>query len=109
VRLQWTRQEELGLDPKGPQQLLEMRAAVEKTSDGARIMAWEAQMWVPAVSARPAPFVSLDAAAINQTRGQNSGLPQSERGYAIRHAQCPRGHALDEDHSPSSLQSSRSG
>jgi CO/xanthine dehydrogenase Mo-binding subunit len=74
VRLQWTRQEELGLDPKGPQQLLEMRAAFEKTNDSARITAWEAQMWVPASLPGQRPFVALDAAAISQTRGQNSGL-----------------------------------
>ena len=74
VRLQWTRQEELGLDPKGPQQLLEMRAAYEKNGDNARITAWEAQMWVPATLPGQRPFVALDAAAINQTRGQSSGL-----------------------------------
>jgi CO/xanthine dehydrogenase Mo-binding subunit len=74
VRLQWTRQEELGLDPKGPQQLLEMRAAFEKTADSAHLTAWEAQMWVPASLPGQRPFLSLDAAAINQSRGQNSGL-----------------------------------
>ena len=74
VRLQWTRQEELGLDPKGPQQLLDMRAAVEKSGDTARIAAWEAQMWVPASLPGQRPFLALDAAGIGQTRGQSSGL-----------------------------------
>ena len=87
VRLQWTRQEELGLDPKGPQQLLEMRAAVEKSGGGARIAAWEAQMWVPASLPGQRPFLSLDAAGIQQARGQNSGLlnQNADTPYASPH------------------------
>src|SRR4029078_7125375 len=37
VRVQWTRQEEHGLDPKGPAQLLDLRAAVDKDGE---VAAW---------------------------------------------------------------------
>src|SRR4029078_2863896 len=40
VRVQWTRQEEHGLDPKGPAQLLDLRAAVDKDGE---VAAWETQ------------------------------------------------------------------
>ena len=48
VRVQWTREDELGWDPKGPPQLLEMRATL--TREG-RIAAWETEMWVPRATA----------------------------------------------------------
>ena len=44
VRLQWMRQDELGWDPKGPAQLLDVRGGIDK--DG-NIVAWETEMWVP--------------------------------------------------------------
>src|ERR1051326_3877097 len=44
VRVQWSRQDELGWDPKGPAQLLELRGGID--SDG-RITAWETHMWLP--------------------------------------------------------------
>src|SRR5204862_144458 len=44
VRVQWMRADEHGWDPKGPQQLLDVRAALD--TDG-HIVAWETEMWVP--------------------------------------------------------------
>ena len=49
VRVQWTREDELGWDPKGPPQLIELRAALDETN---RIAAWEAEMWVPQATAK---------------------------------------------------------
>jgi len=73
VRVQWSRQEEHGLDPKGPAQLLELRAAVD--GDG-QITAWETQAWLPLATANlpNVPLISLDAAGIPQTPGRSTGL-----------------------------------
>ena len=48
VRVQWTREDELGFDPKGPPQLLALEGAVG--ADGA-IAAWRTQMWLPKATA----------------------------------------------------------
>ena len=73
VRVQWTREEEHGLDPKGPAQLLALRAAVD--ADG-QITAWETQAWLPVATANlpHVPYLSLDAAGIPQTPGRSTGL-----------------------------------
>lgn len=69
VRLQWSRQEELGWDPKGPPQLLELRATL--TPEG-RIDAWETQMWLPRATANLEwiPLLSPLAAGLKQPEGQ---------------------------------------
>ena len=73
VRVQWTREEEHGLDPKGPAQLVELRAAVD--ADG-QVTAWETQAWLPIATANlpHIPLVVLDAAGIPQTQGRATGL-----------------------------------
>jgi nicotinate dehydrogenase subunit B len=73
VRLQWSRQEEHGQDPKGPAQLLQLRAAVD--GDG-QVSAWETQAWLPIATANlpNLPLLSLDAAGIAQTPGRSTGL-----------------------------------
>ena len=73
VRVQWSRQEEHGLDPKGPAQMLDLRAAVDK---GGEVAAWETQAWLPIATANlpNIPLVSLDAAGIPQTPGRATGL-----------------------------------
>jgi nicotinate dehydrogenase subunit B len=73
VRVQWTRQDEHGLDPKGPAQLLELRAAVD--GDG-QVTAWETQAWLPIATANlpSIPLLAPDAAGIPQTQGRSTGL-----------------------------------
>ena len=73
VRVQWSRQEEHGLDPKGPAQLLELRAAVDKDGE---IAAWETQAWLPiSTSNLPnIPLLAVDAAGLPQTPGRATGL-----------------------------------
>src|SRR6185312_8561548 len=44
VRVQWTREDELGWDPKGPPQLIGISGAV--SADG-RILDWRTEMWIP--------------------------------------------------------------
>ena len=73
VRVQWSRQEEHGLDPKGPAQLLELRAVVDAENE---VMVWETQAWLPIATANlpNIPLLSLDAAGIPQTPGRSTGL-----------------------------------
>jgi CO/xanthine dehydrogenase Mo-binding subunit len=73
VRVQWSRQEEHGLDPKGPAQMLDLRAAVDKDGE---IVAWETQAWLPIATANlpHIPLLALDAAGIPQAPGRSTGL-----------------------------------
>ncbi len=73
VRVQWSREEELGWDPKGPPQLLELRGAL--TADG-RIGAWQTEMWLPRATANLewVPLLSPLAAGLKQPVGQSTGL-----------------------------------
>jgi nicotinate dehydrogenase subunit B len=73
VRVQWSRQEEHGLDPKGPAQLLELRAVVD--AEG-QLTAWETQAWLPLATANlpNVPLLSAEAAGLPQTPGRSTGL-----------------------------------
>jgi nicotinate dehydrogenase subunit B len=73
VRVQWSREEEHGLDPKGPAQLLELRAAVDPDGE---VAAWETQAWLPIATANlpNIPLLGPDAAGIPQTPGRSTGL-----------------------------------
>ena len=55
VRVQWTREDEHGWDPKGPPQLLDLRAAV---GEGGDVLAWETQAWLP-VATQGLPSIPL--------------------------------------------------
>ena len=70
VRVQWMRHDEHGWDPKGPQQLLELRAGLDNHG---RIVFWDTQMWLPAALPGNRPFLGIDAAGIAQPHGQNAG------------------------------------
>ena len=70
VRVQWMRHDEHCWDPKGPQQLLDLRAGLD--ADG-RIAAWETEMWLPATRPGTRPLLALDAAGMQQDHGQSSG------------------------------------
>jgi len=73
VRVQWSRQEEHGLDPKGPAQLLELRAALDADD---QIIAWETQAWLPLATANlpNVPLLVAEAAGLPQTPGRSTGL-----------------------------------
>lgn len=72
VRVQWSRQDEHGWDPKGPPQPVELRAATDAKGN---IVAWEAETWIPMwISAKGTiPLVGLDAAGITQRQGRWPG------------------------------------
>jgi nicotinate dehydrogenase subunit B len=71
VRVQWMRQEEHAWDPKGPQQMLDVRAAFD---DKGLIANWDVEMWVPAGKPGNRPLLAADAAGIAQDNGQGAGL-----------------------------------
>jgi nicotinate dehydrogenase subunit B len=73
VRVQWTRADEHGWDPKGPPQLLALAGALG--ADG-RIAAWRTEMWLPKATASlpHVPLLGPAAAGIAQTPGLSTGL-----------------------------------
>ena len=73
VRVQWSREDELAWDPKGPPQLLQISGSL--TPEG-RIDAWDTEMWVPRATANLEwiPLIGPQAAGIAQPIGQSTGL-----------------------------------
>ena len=73
VRVQWMRHDETGWDPKGPPQLIDVRAAVDAKGD---VAAWETRAWLPAATANlpGVPLLAPAAAKIAQPEGQSTGL-----------------------------------
>jgi len=86
VRVQWSREDELGWDPKGPPQLLALEGAVD---DAGKISAWRTDMWIPKATASlpNMPLLALDAAGIAQTPGITTGLisQNGDPPYAVPH------------------------
>jgi CO/xanthine dehydrogenase Mo-binding subunit len=86
VRVQWTRQDDLGWDPKGPPQMLDMRGALDASG---KIAAWETTAWLPAnTPGLPAvPLLAPAAAGKGQPQGMSSGAIQlnADPPYAIPH------------------------
>ncbi len=73
VRVQWSREDEHGWDPKGPPQLIDVSGAV--SADG-RILDWKTEMWIPETT-RGMPNIPLlgpEAAGLDSVRGNNAGL-----------------------------------
>ena len=73
VRVQWSREDELGWDPKGPPQLISISGAV--SADG-RILDWRTEMWIPKTT-RGLPNIPLlapEAAGLEHVPGLNTGL-----------------------------------
>ena len=73
VRVQWSREDELGWDPKGPPQLLDISGTVGP--DG-HILDWRTEMWLPEIT-RGLPNIPLlapAAAGLDQVRGMQPGL-----------------------------------
>ncbi len=75
VRVQWTREDEHGWDPKGPPHLLDLRAAVNERGE---LVAWETQAWLPAPipNATNMPLLAPEAAGIAQPMGRSTGQIQ---------------------------------
>lgn len=69
VRVQWSRQDEHAWDPKGPQQLLDLRAGVD--ADG-RLVAWDTEMWIPANRRGARILLAAEAAGLPQDNGRDA-------------------------------------
>ena len=84
VRVQWMRHDEHGWDPKGPQQLLDVRAALDAAGN---IVAWETEMWVPDAAPGARALLAADAARISQEHGSGSGAitQNGDPPYAAEH------------------------
>jgi nicotinate dehydrogenase subunit B len=62
VRVQWSRADEHGWDPKGPPTLLDMRAGID--SDG-NVAAWESELYVPDGTASFVALTGADLAGLD--------------------------------------------
>ena len=73
VRVQWSREDEHGWDPKGPPQLLDIFGAVG--ADG-RILAWRTEMWLPQMTRGlpDIPLLAPAAAGLDDVRGLQPGF-----------------------------------
>ena len=84
VRVQWSRADEHGWDPKGPPQMLDLRAVLDV---GGNVQAWETVAFLPAnTPGLPAvPLLAVDAAGLEQPHGHSAGLVQQniDPPYAI--------------------------
>ena len=69
VRVQWSREDEHAWDPKGPPQLLELRAGVDESG---RIVAWDTQMWIPVNRRGARILLAAGAAGISQDNGRDA-------------------------------------
>jgi CO/xanthine dehydrogenase Mo-binding subunit len=73
VRVQWSRQDEHGWDPKGPPQLLDISGTIDPTG---RILNWRTEMWLPQTT-RGLPDIPLlgpAAAGLDDMRGLQPGM-----------------------------------
>jgi CO/xanthine dehydrogenase Mo-binding subunit len=70
VRVQWMREDEHGWDPKGPPQLLDLRAGLDAQGN---IAAWETEAWLPENTPHLAsrPLLGFVAAGIAQPDGMS--------------------------------------
>ena len=104
VRVQWTREDELGWDPKGPPQLLDLEGALD--ADG-KITAWRTQMWLPKATDRlpNMPLLAPAAAGIDVPGALGTGL-LSQNGnppYAVAHQEVVVRWLADSPLRPSNL------
>ncbi|GAC1478440.1 MAG: xanthine dehydrogenase family protein molybdopterin-binding subunit [Acetobacteraceae bacterium] len=79
VRVQWSRQDEHGWDPKGPPTLIDLRASLDA---GGNVVAWESEFFIPEGAAGNVALVAADLAGLPHETAmapgniiQNSALP----------------------------------
>ena len=104
VRVQWSRQDEHGWDPKGPQQLLDLRAGLDAAG---RIVAWDTQMWIPAN--RRGARILLAAQSARHPPGQRPRRRRRSSRTAIRRTRRsrPGARALDAGHAAQPVEPAR--
>jgi CO/xanthine dehydrogenase Mo-binding subunit len=102
VRVQWSRQDELAWDPKGPQQLLDLRAGLDETR---RLTAWDTQMWIPANRRGARILLAAGAAGLPQDNGRDSAAiyENGDPSYAVDHVRVTAHWMRDTPLNPSNL------
>lgn len=73
VRLQWSREDEHGWDPKGPAQLIDVTGAIDASGN---LLDWLAEMWIPQTTKGlpNIPLLGPNEAGLDNVRGLNAGL-----------------------------------
>jgi CO/xanthine dehydrogenase Mo-binding subunit len=102
VRVQWSRQDEHAWDPKGPQQLLDLRVGLD--AEG-RIAAWDTEMWIPANRRGARILLAAQAAGIPQDNGRDSAgiFENGDPSYPIEHVRVLAHWMRDTPFNPSNL------
>jgi nicotinate dehydrogenase subunit B len=82
VRLQWSREDEHGWDPKGPPTLIDLRAALDANGN---VVAWDSEFFIPEGAAGNVPLVAAELAGLphETTMSPGSILQNSALPYAI--------------------------
>ena len=102
VRVQWSRQDEHGWDPKGPQQLLDLRAGFDAAG---RIVAWDTQMWIPANRRGARILLAAESAGIPQDSGRDAAavFENGDPPYPVDHVRVLAHWMRDTPLNPSNL------
>ena len=84
VRVQWSRQDEHAWDPKGPQQLLDLRASLDA---GGRLTGWQTEMWIPTNRRGARILLAAEAAGLPQDNGRDAAAiyENGDPSYAVDH------------------------
>jgi nicotinate dehydrogenase subunit B len=102
VRVQWSRQDEHGWDPKGPQQLLDLRAGLDPAG---RMVAWDTQMWIPANRRGARILLAAQSAGIPQDSGRDAAavFENGDPAYPVDHVRVLAHWMRDTPLNPSNL------
>ena len=102
VRVQWSRQDEHGWDPKGPQQLLDLRAGFDAAG---RMVAWDTQMWIPANRRGARILLAAESAGIPQDSGRDAAavFENGDPPYLVDHVRVLTHWMRDTPLNPSNL------
>ena len=73
VRVQWSREDEHGFDPKGPAQLLDVTGTCDANGN---ILDWKLEMWIPQTTKGlpNIPLLSPNESGLDNVQGLNAGL-----------------------------------
>lgn len=102
VRVQWSRQDEHVWDPKGPQQLLDLRAGVDESG---RLVAWDTQMWIPTNRRGARILLAAQSAGIAQDGGRDAAavFENGDPAYPVDHVRVLAHWMRDTPLNPSNL------
>lgn len=102
VRVQWSRQDEHGWDPKGPQQLIDLRAGLDERG---RLTAWQTEMWIPANRRGARILLAADEAGLPQDSGRDAAAiyENGDPSYAVDHVRVAAHWLRDTPLNPSNL------